>query len=469
MEEEEVLDPLILQESPTRRNKNKRTRLHEYNYDYLPKRKRKNSWVVLSVIRARIKTVVCFSLIALVMCALVILNQACPAFVCGKSAKKNGGGRYMTDAALINLTDFKDNDNNEQGSSDIISPSDGIGIMPERTVPVNFINYDAIQDGDFEFDMTGNDMMVFLHIQKTGGTTFGKHLVQDVDLEKPCLCKKKKRKKKKNRQYYKKPRKNLMRCDCFRPGLGNHHNWLFSRYSMGWKCGLHADWTELTDCVDHYMDGVEGHVEHRRYFYLTFLRDPVARYLSEFRHVQRGATWRQSRHLCNGREPTEEELPSCYPPEYDDWKDVTLSEFMDCQSNLAGNRQTRMLSDLRLVNCYNRTGMSLSERNNIMLESAKRNLLDMAYFGLTELQAESQAIFEDTFNMDFNIDFEQFDETQASKTREDLDDDVRVRIRELNSLDLDLYAFAKELLLNRYREMIEADEQERSMHSTSAS
>ncbi len=309
--------------------------------------------------------------------------------------------------------------------------------------------------------MTGNDVMVFLHIQKTGGTTFGKHLVQDVDLEKPCQCKKRKRKNRKNktRQYDANQRRKFMRCDCFRPGKeGNNHPWLFSRYTLGWKCGLHADWTELTDCVDTYMDGLEGgHVDQRRYFYVTFLRDPVARYLSEFKHVQRGATWRQSRHSCGGREPTKEELPSCYPPGQDDWLGVSLDEFLGCGSNLAANRQTRMLADLRLVNCYNRTGMSPEERDRKMLASAKRNLLDMAYFGLTELQAESQAIFEDTFSMDFVVSFEQFDDTTASKTRDDLGRGVKDRIKELNSLDIKLYKFARDLLLKRFRELKEEE------------
>lgn len=40
----------------------------------------------------------------------------------------------------------------------------------------------------------------------------------------------------------------------------------------------------------------------------------------------------------------------------------------------AANRQTRMLADLALVNCYNKTGMSALERDRIMLDSAKRNL-----------------------------------------------------------------------------------------------
>ena len=46
-----------------------------------------------------------------------------------------------------------------------------------------------------------------------------------------------------------------------------------------------------------------------------------------------------------------------------------------------------MLSNLELVNCYNATGMAREERDRIMLESAKENLLRMAFFGVTELQS----------------------------------------------------------------------------------
>lgn len=31
--------------------------------------------------------------------------------------------------------------------------------------------------------MDAHDVMVFLHMQKTGGTSFGKHLVHDLDLK----------------------------------------------------------------------------------------------------------------------------------------------------------------------------------------------------------------------------------------------------------------------------------------------
>lgn len=77
----------------------------------------------------------------------------------------------------------------------------------------------------------------------------------------------------------------------------------------------------------------------RKFYYITLLRDPVSRYLSEWRHVQRGATWKTSLHMCDGRTPTPEELPSCY--EGSDWSGCTLQQFMECPYNLANNRQVQ--------------------------------------------------------------------------------------------------------------------------------
>lgn len=67
----------------------------------------------------------------------------------------------------------------------------------------NMIAYDQMQDpngstadlppetGDgavVRFDMTRrSDVMVFLHIQKTGGTVFERHLIKDLDIEHPCV------------------------------------------------------------------------------------------------------------------------------------------------------------------------------------------------------------------------------------------------------------------------------------------
>ncbi|XP_002738721.1 heparan-sulfate 6-O-sulfotransferase 1-B-like isoform X2 [Saccoglossus kowalevskii] len=289
-------------------------------------------------------------------------------------------------------------------------------------------------DRDVEFNITGNDVLVFLHVQKTGGTTFGKHLVKDIDLDQPCEC-----------------HRNKKKCDCYRPGSGNRELWLFSRFSTGWSCGLHADWTELTQCVDGVMDKREGESKKRRYYLITMLRDPVLRYISEWRHVQRGATWKTAVHMCDGRTPTSEELPLCYSGE--DWRDVTLQEFLACPYNLASNRQTRMLADLELVGCYNKSAMSEEERDNKMLESAKTNLRRMAFFGLTELQKKSQYLFERTFKLKFEQPFEQYDETLSNNV--DIDVNDRNKIRNCNKLDIELYAYAKNLFMQRYKYMAE--------------
>lgn len=45
------------------------------------------------------------------------------------------------------------------------------------------LSYDEVFHDDFRFDLDAHDVMVFLHIQKTGGTSFGRHLVMDLDLK----------------------------------------------------------------------------------------------------------------------------------------------------------------------------------------------------------------------------------------------------------------------------------------------
>ena len=49
-----------------------------------------------------------------------------------------------------------------------------------------------------------------------------------------------------------------------------------------------------------------------RYLYITILRDPYHRFISEWKHVQRGATWMSAQLKCNGRQATLAEVPFCY-------------------------------------------------------------------------------------------------------------------------------------------------------------
>ncbi|XP_070807968.1 heparan-sulfate 6-O-sulfotransferase 2 [Pituophis catenifer annectens] len=309
---------------------------------------------------------------------------------------------------------------------------------PARFVPrLNFSAAELLRRVDFR--IAGDDLMVFLHIQKTGGTTFGRHLVRNIQLAQPCQC-----------------RAGQKKCTCLRPG--KRETWLFSRFSTGWSCGLHADWTELTNCVPALLDSKRDARlrPSRNYYYITILRDPVSRYLSEWRHVQRGATWKASLHVCDGRSPTSEELPSCYLG--DDWSGCSLQEFMDCPYNLANNRQVRMLADLSLVGCYNLSVMPEEQRNKVLLDSAKENLKRMAFFGLTEFQRKAQYLFEKTFNMNFISPFTQYNSTRASSV--DIEGATQQRIEALNFLDMDLYDYAKDLFLQRYQFTRQKEHQE---------
>ncbi|XP_047363376.1 heparan-sulfate 6-O-sulfotransferase 2 isoform X2 [Vespa velutina] len=250
--------------------------------------------------RSRLRSVVGICLF-LALTGIVYLGYFCPDHVC----------------ALTNRQDIKDSARISEGLS-LGAPAaalSSVSIEIDKnglfSVHPAFklqsiqgsLGYDDVFANDtFQFDINAHDVMVFLHIQKTGGTLFGKHLVRDLDLQRPCSCQRRRK-----------------RCLCFRPN--RNENWLFSRYSTGWKCGLHADWTELTSCVDSELNKIEGEGIKRRYFYITIIRDPVARYLSEFRHVQRGATWRGARHWCGG---TQANIPQCYNGP--SWQGVSLEQ-----------------------------------------------------------------------------------------------------------------------------------------------
>ncbi|XP_075395300.1 heparan-sulfate 6-O-sulfotransferase 2 isoform X1 [Tenrec ecaudatus] len=391
------------------------------------------------------------ALVMLFLFAVIVLQYVCPG----------------TECQLLRLQAF---------SSPVPDPYRSEDESSARFVPrYNFSRGDLLRKVDF--DIKGDDLIVFLHIQKTGGTTFGRHLVRNIQLEQPCEC-----------------RVGQKKCTCHRPG--KRETWLFSRFSTGWSCGLHADWTELTSCVPAVVDGkrdaklrparwrifqiltaarndrrgspntnpdVNSPSKARNpsrsgknFHYITILRDPVSRYLSEWRHVQRGATWKASLHVCDGRPPTSEELPSCYTG--DDWSGCPLKEFMDCPYNLANNRQVRMLSDLTLVGCYNLSVMPEKQRNKVLLESAKSNLKHMAFFGLTEFQRKTQYLFEKTFNMNFISPFTQYNTTRASSV--EINEEIQKRIEGLNFLDMELYSYAKDLFLQRYQFMRQKEHQE---------
>lgn len=153
--------------------------------------------------------------------------------------------------------------------------------------------------------------------------------------------------------------------------------------------------------------------------------------------------------FCDGHSATKEEVTPCYNSS--DWSDVTLDEFLGCKDNLAKNRQTRMLANLSLVHCYNSSGMDSDQRDQILLDSAKENLLKMTYFGLTEFQVYTQRLFEYTFDLNFVEDFSQLPVTHSDRSV--INGNQKEEILRQNRLDIALYQYAKDLFLQRIRKM----------------
>lgn len=168
--------------------------------------------------------------------------------------------------------------------------------------------------------------------------------------------------------------------------------------------------------------------------------------------------------MCDGRAATPAELPACY--DGGDWAGCTLEQFMDCPHNLANNRQTRMLADLSLVGCYNASSLPEEKRARLLLDSAKKNLRDMAFFGLTEYQRKTQYLFERTFRLRFIRPFVQYNSTRAAGVEPDAAT-IR-RIHQLNQLDVQLYDYARDLFQQRYVYRRQLDRREVRLRSSAS-
>lgn len=119
--------------------------------------------------------------------------------------------------------------------------------------------------------------------------------------------------------------------------------------------------------------------------YITLLRDPVSalperggtcsggpRGKAFAAHVRRAAARRGAAACCEGHGLV----------------GLHAAGFMDCPYNLANNRQVRMLADLSLGGLhYNLSFIPEGKRAQLLLDSAKKNLRGMAFFGLTSSSA----------------------------------------------------------------------------------
>ena len=229
---------------------------------------------------------------------------------------------------------------------------------------------------------------------------------------------------------------------------------VFWHLNERFKCDIHAGYAELINCMKK---------DTRRFgkiHFLTVLRNPQERYISEFEHVKRGATWLKSIRSC-----LEQDIYSktCYN-KTKNWSSANITEFLRCEYNLANNRQVRMLANYNKLGCnklkcwLKTSNCSVEEKwqyDHELLESAKETLSSFSFFGLTEYQLLSFQLFEKTFEykLRFSSSFPEQIESLGLKLLESEYKDFKNQINENNHLDIEFYEFAKKLFFQRVYNM----------------
>ena len=297
-------------------------------------------------------------------------------------------------------------------------------------------------------------ILAFLHIQKTGGSDFDRNIVKHLLVKKDTASTAWRRACSFINSHVKTTLSPIKRTNKFKKFACTNDklskanaeaNWYFSRQTFGWVCGLHPGMTELSECVARIYPDTRP----ESFFYFTILREPVRRFLSEWQHVSRGATWKRK----NSKECSSNEYDKCLRKGAKTWTNVTLDEFMACGNNPAFNRQTKMLAyyDSRIARCNYE-----HRHDRDLLIRAKATLDSLAFFALNEFQSYSERLFENSFGSDtfrFDKRFQQSNTSLAEKFLEQGHNEKQYadKIRKSNYLDVQLYEYAMGLFFERLK------------------
>ena len=309
---------------------------------------------------------------------------------------------------------------------------------------VNIINTSPLLSPQYlshGFNITNpGDVIVFLHMQKTGGSYFDGELVSNiVDHSCPGQLIKLRNKQEPVWRNHK----------CYKPL--SVENWIFTRRTVGWPCGVHSDYTSLKFCAPKYLSSSLGYAKWSLFF-ITNLRHPVSRFVSEYLHVKRGAKWPVYPVDCSLSNTTF--IPGVFlrtvRPQCElfgnDRGSISIEEFLGCKQNPAINRMTHMLAGYDTSECPPNSHLSTRELERIVLQTAKYNLETMAYFGILEYIQESSQLFENTFSVKF-VEYPEFRDSSSGSVT--LTSQQLEAIQAANHLDLDLYNWAVPLFKDR--------------------
>jgi hypothetical protein len=152
----------------------------------------------------------------------------------------------------------------------------------------------------FNFTPT-HHTLVFLHIQKTSGTTFDLDLVKNMQVtyqvqdgeeivtRDACVTKR-------VIVRDKNPLRNkIVEANVCKKEDERDNSLILSWHTtFGWSCGLHPGLSDLRQCVvlNRSYPNSDLSTQNEDFLFVTMLREPLMRFLSEWRHVRSsGSTW----------------------------------------------------------------------------------------------------------------------------------------------------------------------------------
>ncbi|SHJ50521.1 sulfotransferase family 2 domain-containing protein [Paramaledivibacter caminithermalis] len=193
-------------------------------------------------------------------------------------------------------------------------------------------------------------------------------------------------------------------------------------FDYGWQIPLAdyinsiGDIKKLEVLRGHLFFGAHNHIPQKNYNYITLLRAPVERVVSEYYFIRR---WKNNRPLLQAV------------------KKMTLHEFVTKKeyNGITSNRQTLMIA------------------GQYDLAKAKYNLeKHFSIVGITERFDETLYVLEKKLGWKINK-YKKENETKNRPSIDEIDHDTIEIIREKNQKDIELYKFANELLDNQLKQL----------------
>jgi len=206
----------------------------------------------------------------------------------------------------------------------------------------------------------------------------------------------------------------------------------------------HINWYDYTKSFSMH------HIPRGNVFFLAFLREPVSRAISEYRHITEGLVAQFGPHTYGA---AWDYNFTFFPKLALEKKRAmgTVQKWLECRDCQVGsaNRMTRFMAGMST------TGTLHREESTRMFVAAKENLERCALIGLMERYEESMLVLRRTFPAGLGR-MGQYTNSPHPKTgfQVEITSEEVQRIRELNDMDIRLYQYASTLFQDRWESML---------------